>query len=289
MFRRAQNLHAHTGKPIKFEFTLSDISVQLSADNSVSVSVDNIQLMWVRGGRSACTKRARVVERLDQATGALSRNAHLMVELSLPCTLFRHGGADDVVRWDPKPSELLLTDADADPDADPILCKLPVDLSAFATSSGLTRRLELPLPFDYGHLTCSLHTRQLSGQRGADTCSNAGSEASDITELGDAAPRLEALARRGGKSADSSTDSVGGAPSASGAPAPSASGGLVVDSAEARWQQVRPPREPLPSPWTRALVGARPIFTPIAPTRARCTSSSVRGPTSSRSTASTAT
>ena len=75
MFRRAQNLHAHTGKPIKFEFTLSDISVQLSADTAVSVSVDNIQLMWVRGGRSACTKRARVVERLDQASGELTSTA----------------------------------------------------------------------------------------------------------------------------------------------------------------------------------------------------------------------
>ena len=245
MFGRRQVGRIHAGVAHKFEFTVSDITIELASDNAASVSIDNLQLTWIRGKRSVCSNRTRVVERLDHATGQLSRTAHIMMELKLPCTLFadREARVGAAPTWDAKPSELLLTDSDADADADPTLCTAALDLADYAshTAPQLRSRVELELGDGCGRMVCSVHARRLGGADAADGGSElaessvGGSEVASLAELGDALPAASsALPRPGanGCGGGSSSAAAGRLELGGGG-----GGGAAVE-AEARWQEV---------------------------------------------------
>ena len=100
----------HHGEPSKFEFSLSDITVHLNSQHEAAVCVDNLVVTWRRGQRASVSKPTRVVEKLDQATGSLARSARLLHDLMLPVTLFRLNRGEEA-RYEPKPSELLVTEA----------------------------------------------------------------------------------------------------------------------------------------------------------------------------------
>jgi len=218
----------HGGKPIKYDYTISDIAVHLNSASSIAVSVDNLSLTWQRGDRSVSSNRARVVEKLDQATGDLSRTAQLLPsELTLPCTLYRVGPSDDTGRWESKASELLLLDADAEGDESAMLCSVPLELSALVGIPGLPtlrKRVELPLGGDLGAMSFSVLIR-LKDSGVDDGTSNAGSEMSDVRDLD---PALWAPDRS--EPRDPAT-----APSA---PLERHPREVAKDAAEARWQEV---------------------------------------------------
>lgn len=174
--------HGKGAKAVKFTFELSDVQVHLNSASSVAVAVDNVVLTWERGRRSVSAKRARVVEKLDQLTGSLTRTAPLLgSELALPCTLFRFGGSatdDEGGRWGSKVSEFKLLDADAEAD-EALLCTVSFELSTHAASSAepvYRTRVELPLGGDLGSIAFSLCSRLLFGVAADDGCSNAGSD-----------------------------------------------------------------------------------------------------------------
>ena len=179
---RRVRLHAG-GKRHQFEMTVCDVVIKLSSQSSAAVAVDNVAFSWVRGQRKTATKRARVVERLDQTSGELSRTAAVAAELSLPCTLFRRGGGDDG-RWEPKLSYLQVGDADAEEADEALLCAVPLELSAYAASMHApTRRTHVTLQLSegMGSLSLTVGSRLLSGGSGGDDgMSNAGSEVSNV-------------------------------------------------------------------------------------------------------------
>ena len=98
------------GKPVKYEYTLTDVCVQLSPSHSTAVAWTTLCSPGAWQPRKVESKRARVVEQLDQMTGELSRTAKLVAQtLSMPCTLYRHTAVgkweladDDGGRWDTK-------------------------------------------------------------------------------------------------------------------------------------------------------------------------------------------
>ena len=161
--------HLHTGsKPHKYQFIISDIVIHLSATSSAAVAVDNVTLTWTRGDRSTPLKRARVVERLDQTSGELSRTAAVPAELSLPCTLFRHGKEEDG-RWEPKLSHIQIGDADAEDGHESVLCAVPFELSAHAaTIHSPTRRsrVDLPLADGMGSISLAVCSKLLDSKKG---------------------------------------------------------------------------------------------------------------------------
>ena len=99
----------HRGRGVKFYFTLSNAQITLSGASSSLW--ESVELVWRRGGTTAVTKPATVVEKLDLATGALSRTATFH-ELSLVCTLFR-GAA-----YEPKLCEVSVRERRLKPRAD---------------------------------------------------------------------------------------------------------------------------------------------------------------------------
>jgi hypothetical protein len=243
-------------KAFKFDFCLSDVTVQLNAASSVAVAVDNLLITWQRGHRTCAplrapyscraitcvgraapltaraplfsivrrteSKRARVVEKLDQATGELSRTAQLIAaEFNLPCTLFRSGG-EEGGKWDAKLSHIQLADADAEDAGASLLCSVPLDLSAHAASMQVPvyrSRVELELADAMGFLRFTLCSRMLTGHAAEEGASHAGSDASELAadltglEREEAAPATPERSARGACS-------------------------VPVDGVEARWQQV---------------------------------------------------
>eukprot|EP00966_Prymnesium_polylepis_P104424 2418660-Prymnesium_polylepis.1 len=100
----------HAGEPVKFEFSLAELTIHLNSTHQAAVCVDDLAVTWRRGQRAATSKPTRVVETLDQATGSLSRTARLLHDLTIPVTLFRtHVGEE--TRYEPKPSELVMAEA----------------------------------------------------------------------------------------------------------------------------------------------------------------------------------
>ena len=90
----------HAGKPCKYEFSIGDVIVRLSPAHSKAITIDNLQLTWQRGHRTTAPRKIRVVEKLDQSSGELSRTAHMVMDLTIPCTLYRVGSeADGRFAW----------------------------------------------------------------------------------------------------------------------------------------------------------------------------------------------
>lgn len=231
--------HGKGAKAVKFTFELSDVAVHLNSASSVAVAVDNVSLTWERGRRSVSRAGARVVEKLDQLTGSLSRTAPLLgsEQLLLPCTLFRFGGNgsdDDGGRWGSKPSEFKIFDADAEAD-EALLCVVTFELSSHAASSAEPvhrTRVELPLSGDLGSLSFALCSRLISGSAADDGASNAGSDGCSNADILDPRALDDATAEAAATHAASS--------SAHGSHEPAALGHrqMAENSAEARWQEM---------------------------------------------------
>ena len=213
-------------RPVKYEFIASDIHINLNSSNSLAVAVDNLLLTWQRGHRTTAPKKARVVERLDQMSGELSRTAQLVAaELTIPCTLFKVGGEDG--RFESKLSQLQLSDADAEQTEDGLLCAVNIELSMYAASTSAPvhrARAELPLPDDMGSITLTICSRLLTGaSEREDGCSNAGSDITDITD-----------ALHGPLHDETGGSSMGTPEKAAASPRVAA----PRDGVEARWQEV---------------------------------------------------
>ena len=227
----------HGGKPVKYDFVISEIQVALSSSNSVAVAVDNLQIKWQRGHRTTLPHAARVVEKLDQATGELSRTAQLVaVELSLPCTLYRKGDGDDI-RWDSKLSHIQLVDADADnEDAESgLLCSVPLELSAYAGSpadGGHRARTEVPLPGCLGSLNFCICSKLVGA---SDGLSNAGS---DIADVADVVVYEEPLAAARPAAADTTPSIYAALPVGPAGASATPRAAPPRDGVEARWQEM---------------------------------------------------
>ena len=130
----------HAGEPVKFEFSLTELTIHLNSTHQAAVCVDDLAVTWRRGQRAATSKPTRVVETLDQATGSLSRTARLLHDLTIPVTLFRtHAGEE--TRYEPKPSELIVAEAaendddEQSPHADTgFVCSVRFDLAEHASA-----------------------------------------------------------------------------------------------------------------------------------------------------------
>ena len=135
----------HHGEPVKFEFSLSELTIHLNSQHEAAVCVDNLVLTWRRGQRTSASKPTRVVEMLDQATGSLSRTAWLLHDLTLPVTLFRLQGGHEA-SYEPKPSELLVTEAGEEEDDDGLTAEggflscMRLDLAEYAGTEPQTHR-----------------------------------------------------------------------------------------------------------------------------------------------------
>ena len=113
-----------TDCPVQFDFTISNVGVELDS----AVHSDQIVLVWRRGSKAVSSQLATVVEVLDHSSGALSRTARLLPDLSMLCTLFsaRAGGKSEL-----KPSELELQEGSGS-----TICSVPLELSQHATGAG---------------------------------------------------------------------------------------------------------------------------------------------------------
>lgn len=80
--------------------------------------------MWRRGYKAVSSQHATVVEKLDHSSGALSRTARLLPDLSLLCTLFSVRG---VGKPELKYSELELQEGSGS-----AICSVPLELSQHA-------------------------------------------------------------------------------------------------------------------------------------------------------------
>ena len=220
---------------------ISDVVIQLSSHSSVAVAVDNVTFRWVTRTRATATKKARVVERLDRTSGELSRTAAIAAELTLPCTLHQRGGDDG--KWQSKVSHLHVGDADAaETEAEPLLCAVPLDLSAYATTAQQPVRrshVELPLNDGMGSMSLAISVRLLGAAE--DTVSDPPSEPAhaNLRELDGFSQH--AASRSDGSSSRHTEGAVaaggGGAATAIGpAASPAASNG--ASAREARWQEV---------------------------------------------------
>ena len=109
--------------PVQFDFTISNVDVELDS----AVHSDQIVLVWRRGCKVVSSQLATVVEVLDHSSGALSRTARLLPDLSMLCTLFsaRAGGKPEL-----KPSELELQEGSGS-----AICSVPLELSQHATGA----------------------------------------------------------------------------------------------------------------------------------------------------------
>jgi hypothetical protein len=177
-----RRLHAGS-RAHKFELSIHDVVIHLESASSRAVAVDNVTFVWVRGRRRSTTKHARVVEKLDQTSGVLTRTAAVAADLSIPCTLFWHGSGEDG-SWEQKLSHLHISDADADEGEEALLCAVPFELSAHAASvHAPTRRsrVELPLADGMGSVSLAVCCRLLSGG-GADD-STVASDTSNVHDL----------------------------------------------------------------------------------------------------------
>ena len=185
------------------------------------------------------SQHATVVEVLDHSSGALSRTARLLPDLSLPCTLFsaRGGGKPEL-----KHSELELQDGSGS-----TICSVPLELSQHAATgaagsaagaagaagassdgghgggqlSGPAKALVLAMPNGLGTLRFTLTVRRLVGadDGGSSPASSHCSDASSHQDRG-----LRACP----------------APSCGGAgPSASFSGEHATEAVEQRWRQVQ--------------------------------------------------
>ena len=159
--------------PVQFDFTISNVDVELDS----AVHSDQIVLVWRRGSKAVSSQLATVVEVLDHSSGALSRTARLLPDLSMLCTLFsaRAGGKSEL-----KPSELELQEGSGS-----TICSVPLELSQHATGaagraagaagassegghgagqlSGPGTALVLAMPNGLGTLRFTLTVRRLAG------------------------------------------------------------------------------------------------------------------------------
>lgn len=112
-----------TNAPAQFDFTISNVDVELDS----AVHSDQLVLVWRRGYKVVSSQLATVVEVLDHTSGALSRTARLLPDLSLLCTLFsaRGGGKPEL-----KHSELELQEGSGS-----TICSVPLELSQHATGA----------------------------------------------------------------------------------------------------------------------------------------------------------
>ncbi|KAL1523884.1 hypothetical protein AB1Y20_018803 [Prymnesium parvum] len=166
----------HHGDPVKFEFSLSELTVHLNSQHDSAVCVDNLVITWRRGQRTSTSKPIPVVETLDQASGNLSRTALLLQDLTLPVTLFRmHHGERSV--FEPKPSELEVAEATAEEEeyegaaaAGAFYSSVVLDLAAYASAElhVLRTRVALNLPGGAGSLGMVVSARQLVAARADD-------------------------------------------------------------------------------------------------------------------------
>ena len=162
-----------TDCPVQFDFTISNVDVELDS----AVHSDQIVLVWRRGSKAVSSQLATVVEVLDHSSGALSRTARLLPDLSMLCTLFsaRAGGKSEL-----KPSELELQEGSGS-----TICSVPLELSQHATGaagraagaagassegghgagqlSGPGTALVLAMPNGLGTLRFTLTVRRLAG------------------------------------------------------------------------------------------------------------------------------
>ena len=156
--------------PVQFDFTISNVDVELDS----AVHSDQIVLVWRRGCKVVSSQLATVVEVLDHSSGALSRTARLLPDLSMLCTLFsaRAGGKPEL-----KPSELELQEGSGS-----AICSVPLELSQHATGAagrpagassegghgagqlpGPGTTLVLAMPNGLGTLRFTLTVRRLAG------------------------------------------------------------------------------------------------------------------------------
>lgn len=201
-----------------------------------AVHSDQLVLVWRRGYKVVSSQHATVVEVLDHSSGALSRTARLLPDLSLPCTLFsaRGGGKPEL-----KHSELELQDGSGS-----TICSVPLELSQHAATgaagsaagaagassdgghgggqlSGPAKALVLAMPNGLGTLRFTLTVRRLVGadDGGSSPASSHCSDASSHQDRG-----LRACP----------------APSCGGAgPSASFSGEHATEAVEQRWRQVQ--------------------------------------------------
>ena len=204
-----------------------------------AVHSDQLVLVWRRGYKVVSSQHATVVEVLDHSSGALSRTARLLPDLSLPCTLFsaRGGGKPEL-----KHSELELQDGSGS-----TICSVPLELSQHAATgaagsaagaagaagassdgghgggqlSGPAKALVLAMPNGLGMLRFTLTVRRLVGadDGGSSPASSHCSDASSHQDRG-----LRACP----------------APSCGGAgPSASFSGEHATEAVEQRWRQVQ--------------------------------------------------
>ena len=176
--------------PVQFDFTISNVGVELDS----AVHSDQIVLVWRRGSKAVSSQLATVVEVLDHSSGALSRTARLLPDLSMLCTLFsaRAGGKPEL-----KPSELELQEGSGS-----TICSVPLELSQHATGaagraagaagassegghgagqlSGRGTALVLAMPNGLGTLRFTLTVRRLAGasEGGSSPASSRGSDTS---------------------------------------------------------------------------------------------------------------
>ena len=142
-----------------------------------AVHSDQLVLVWRRGHKVVSSRLTTVVEVLDHSSGALSRTARLLPDLSLLCTLFsaRGGGKSEL-----KHSELELQEGSGS-----TICSVPLELSQHATGaagsaagaagassegghgggqlSGPGKTLVLAMPNGLGTLRFTLTVRRLVG------------------------------------------------------------------------------------------------------------------------------
>lgn len=146
----------HRGRGVKFYFTLSNAHITLSGASSSLW--ESVELVWRRGGTTAVTSPARVVEQLDLATGALSRTATFH-ELSLVCTLFR-GAA-----YEPKLCEVSVRESAGAASKSASAGAMELDLARYVSAAAAepaprSSELEMPLPH-VGTLRVALGSRWL--------------------------------------------------------------------------------------------------------------------------------
>ena len=225
-----------TDCPVQFDFTISNVGVELDS----AVHSDQIVLVWRRGSKAVSSQLATVVEVLDHSSGALSRTARLLPDLSMLCTLFsaRAGGKSEL-----KPSELELQEGSGS-----TICSVPLELSQHATGAGraagaagaagassegghgagqLSGRgtaLVLAMPNGLGTLRFTLTVRRLAGanEGGSSPASSRRSDTSSQAADGDRSLRA------------CPAPSCGGA-----GPSAGPSAGHATEAVEQRWRQMQ--------------------------------------------------
>ena len=187
---------------------------------------EELVLVWRRGlHKFVSSQPAAVVETLDHSSGALSRSAQLVPELSHLCTLFsaRGGGASSL-----KHSELELQEASGG-----VVSCVPLELSQYAQGAGaavvgsdVSRPLVLALPGELGTLRLTLTARRVAAEDAA--ASDAGSQPADSHTRAAPAPGQASAGVRGGVD--------GGGSSGEHAGKGGEGGGGTAAAVEERWQ-----------------------------------------------------